>query len=209
MRLTGLTAYLHRAVDARRRHALSTQPTLPIPPATDDEPPRAPRTITLTTGRIVAASIVGVVVLAALIALGYATYENNRRADDWRDRAVATQAVLNARTKDLNRQTTRLNTAADALQQAQGAAARSEADVTELEQRQRELAAEKAAIEDERAQLRAVAAELAICNDGLLDVITDIDSGQEPPPESFDFLVEICSSAGTALDTYLDRYGLE
>jgi septal ring factor EnvC (AmiA/AmiB activator) len=187
---------------------VSTQPTLPLPPTPDDGK-RPPRTITLTTGKIVAASIVGVLVLGALIALGYAAYENNRRADDWRDRAAATQAVLNARTKDLNRQTARLNKAAEALQQAQGAAARSEADVSELETRQRELAAEKAAIEDERAQLRAVAAELAICNEGLLDFIADLDTGQEPPPESFDFLVDICSSAGAALEGYLDQYGLE
>ena len=85
--------------------------------------------------------------LVAGAGAGYLAYENDSRADKWRERADRLQRnadqlneLLIERTEVLNKRPEELNALAAKLKKAQRAIARSEEDVKTLERRQRQLA---------------------------------------------------------------------
>lgn len=133
---------------------------------------------------LVAAGVAGVLLVAAVGVLAALAVVNHGRADEnldrataWRDRSEELQRLVGERTRDLNRQTARLNVASNRLRSARASIRRSEQDVAALEVRQRELAAEKAAVEDERAQLEIqqdllldAAVQIGECNAALIDL---------------------------------------
>jgi septal ring factor EnvC (AmiA/AmiB activator) len=158
-----------------------------------------PRTVAVTTPRIIAVSIAAVVLLAAAVGGGVLTVLNRDRADTWRARSVALEDIVAERTTSLNRQTARLNVAATTLRRARTAITRSEQDVAQLERRQRQLASEKAAVEDQRAQVTVVAASLLTCNSGLVDAINAIAAGTDPAQLDFTSVSQTCQQANDAV----------
>lgn len=189
-------------------------PGEPPPPAASGA-----RQVALTRSRLAAAALVLLGLLTAVGVLGYlavdgrsAAAENARRAEGWRDRSVRLQDLVADRTRALNRQTARLNLAANRFRSARAALRRSEADVAQLEDRQRELAAEKAAVEDERGALalerealRGVAARLVGCNSALFDLYADATAGL-PADAAFARARQECEGAGAAVSDYEDRF---
>lgn len=194
--------------DALGRH-IAGEPTEPLPAAGGPAAPRRRRLLIA----LLAAGAALVLVLIGGGYLGYLALENHQRADEWRDRSAALEVVVVDRTTALNRQTVRLNRAAGRLREARIAISRSEADVEQLEARQRELASEKARLEDERALLEAqrgdlveVANQLIGCSGGLADLVDAYASGLEPDPAYGESVIDVCRSAGAAIDDYQDAY---
>jgi small-conductance mechanosensitive channel len=149
--------------------------------------------------RRIAVVVLVLALLAGAGVLALAVKANHDRAEDWRQRAIATQA---------NRLAGKLRATRSALQ-------RSEGDVSSLTQRQRELANEKARVEDERRQLQAqqaalvsVASGFIDCSDGLfavLDAVLD---------ENWNWVsiygrdrISSCADANSSLDSYRARFG--
>jgi chromosome segregation ATPase len=165
------------------------------------------------------AAVVGAIVIAAGGYLGYLAYSNHQSAEDWRDRALASEERLReadvlvaARTKALNRQTRRLNAAAARLERARADLLRSEDDVTALEQRQRELAAEKASLEDDQAYLSgqttalaSVASSLVTCNSELQAVIGALTGGYDASFAAEE-AIAACQSAQQISAAYFAQY---
>jgi septal ring factor EnvC (AmiA/AmiB activator) len=128
--------------------------------------------------------------LVAGAGAGYLAYENDSRADKWRERADRLQRnadqlneLLIERTEVLNKRPEELNALAAKLKKAQRAIARSEEDVKTLERRQRQLANEKAQVEDARAllaveaeALEEVASAYIDCSTGLAAVLSFVAS---------------------------------
>jgi len=147
--------------------------------------------------------------------------QNHERGAEWRDRSRALSALVDERTRALNRQTARLNAASLRLRRAERAVRRSEADVADLERRQRELAAEKAALEDARAALEGersvlieqrsalegVAGSLLSCNASMRSVLEVVVNGWYLSDAEAGELVSACDAADAELGAYLAAYG--
>lgn len=162
------------------------------------------------------------VVVAAVGALTFAVKTNRDRAEDWRQRAIAAEeivegqrVVIGQRSQALNRRTLQVNRLAEKLRTTRTALRRSEGDVTSLARRQRELANEKARVEDERRQLQAqqaalelVASDFIDCNDGLFDVLGAVlDEDWTWVSIYVRSRLSSCTDASSSLDVYRSQFG--
>ena len=174
--------------------------------------------------RLAFATLALLLLLAAVGAAGTVAYMNDRRADDWQQRAETLErnaAELNEllveRSADLNERTRDLNSTAKSLREARSALTRSESDVASLARRQRQLANEKAQVEDEREQLvvqqgalEGVAGAYVSCNSGLLDLVGAVARDDWAWVDYYYGSVQgDCTTAGDALDSYLNSYSGE
>jgi hypothetical protein len=224
MPASGSRALAERLAEAAREDA--AQPARPehgpaegTPPLTTFavQPPAAKR----RRGWLVP-SIIALVALIAVTAVGSLAYSNKNRADRWEARAFRLErnteqlnGLLTERSTQLNERTRELNQIAKKFARQQGALTRSESDVASLSERQRQLAAEKAAVEDSRAaltvQARAldgVASALVVCNDGLIELLGYVFQGDDASVSAvIDGVAADCDSAELGLTEYRVRYG--
>jgi septal ring factor EnvC (AmiA/AmiB activator) len=169
---------------------------------------------------LVAVSFAGLLLVAAGW-FAYASHENEKSAQGWKQRSIELDeqvnglrtligersAQLNVRTRQANRLATNLRATRDALE-------RSESDVTSLARRQRELANEKAQLEDQRRALQQQAGALAdiasryiSCKSSLIDVINAlIDQDYSSASYEIDIANSRCDSAASALNAYVAMY---
>lgn len=193
---------------------ITTDATRELPVAGDPGGPaggrRVPNWLLMFGGGLVALLVV------AGAYVGFLALENHDRADRWRDRATATQGLVDSRTKALNRQTARLNVASTRLRATRQAVERSEQDVNELAARQRELAAEKARVEDQRAGLELqstalaeVANQLTFCRDDLAGLVNTYAQGFTPSADEYERAASSCDAADATINTYVANHSAQ
>jgi hypothetical protein len=199
----------------------SEEPTLPEF-ETPAPPPAKARAVSRRQLEIAALVLLQLLLVGALLAVGYVAWTNHDRADRWQDRAAtlernatALNRFLVTRSELLNARTRELNAMAAKVQESQQALRRSESDVATLARRQRELANEKAQVEDARAAVAAQASELedvaaayVDCKGGLIDLLGYLaDEDYASANASAEAVSTDCAYADDALSTYLSSYG--
>jgi hypothetical protein len=193
---------------------IATDATKELPVAGDPGGPAGGRRVPNWLLVLAVGAIAVLVVAGAYV--GFLAVENHNRADRWRDRATATQGLVDSRTKALNRQTARLNVASTRLRATRQAVERSEQDVDELASRQRELAAEKAQVEDRRAALELqgtdlaeVASQLTFCRDDLVGLVNTYAQGLTPSAGEYERAASSCDAADATINDYVAKYSTQ
>jgi chromosome segregation ATPase len=169
---------------------------------------------------LVAVSVAGLLLVAAGW-FAYASRENEKSAQGWKQRSIELDEQVNGlrtligeRSAQLNVRTRQANRLAVNLRATRGALERSEGDVTSLARRQRELANEKAQLEDQRRALQQqagalvdVASRYISCKSSLIDVINALID-QDYTSASYEISIASgrCDSAASALNAYVSMY---
>lgn len=215
-----------RPVAAGRPPAAFYDPSMPDRRTPDPDPgpgrrSRWLRPIAVPAGVAGAVGVLVIVLAVTAGALWMADGENRDRAERWKAQSDALRALVDERTRALNRQTRRLNTAATRLRDARAAIVRSEEDVDDLVARQRQLADEKARVEDDRAalvgeqrrlverrrDLEEVSEALLACNAELSEVVVTSLQGGSPPDDLLQDTADTCGAADDAASAYLALHG--
>jgi hypothetical protein len=210
-----------RAVEAHRAVPRPVSP--PLRAVEPQRPPDPAAPATRDDGRRwFLPALFALVFLLAVGGVGWLAYDNKTRADAWEARAFRLErnteqlnGLLIERSTQLNERTREVNQIAKKFARQQSALNRSESDVASLSERQRELAAEKAAVEDSRASLvvqsealGSVASELVACNDGLVELLGYLVSGNSAAvSDLIDGVAADCDSAELSFAEYRSRYG--
>lgn len=136
-----------------------------------------------------AVTVVFVLVVGMLLS---SNRQNNKRAEDWRHRAVAAEEVAGGlrvviadRSKILNQRTRQANVLAATLASSRGKLRQSKSRAGALAQQQRQLASDFAQAETarrklsaQRAALASVASSLSACSQGLQSVVAAAQNGK-------------------------------